>query len=82
MKQRQAEMRARLLSSPKYQAARAVAATPAGQQLLGWLEAEFDQDDLVGDSVEETHFNLGARWVFRELRRIATAGERTGEHAP
>jgi hypothetical protein len=71
--------RAQLLASPKYQAARALAASPAGRQLLAWMEAEFDGDDLAGDSVEETYFNLGARWLFRELRFLATAGERTGD---
>jgi hypothetical protein len=78
-KEKLAAMRARLLASPKYQAARAVAASPSGKALLEWMETEFDGDDLLGDSVEETYFNLGARWLFRELRFLTTAGERTGE---
>ena len=44
--------------------------TPEGQKLLEDLEVRFDGDDLLGDTPEETAFNLGARAVVRRLRLV------------
>jgi hypothetical protein len=45
-------------------------ATPEGQKLLEDLEKRFDGDDLLGDTPEETAFNLGARAVVRRIRLV------------
>jgi hypothetical protein len=45
-------------------------ATPEGGLLLEDLEKRFDGDDLLGDTPEETAFNLGARSVVRRMRYV------------
>ena len=45
---------------------------PGGQKLVELLEARFVRGDIVGDTVEETYFNLGAREVALFLRSVLT----------
>jgi hypothetical protein len=47
-----------------------VLATPGGKQLLAMLETRFFNGELLGDTPEETAFNLGAREVVRVLRNL------------
>lgn len=77
LKRRLEAARKTLLSSPRFHSARATFATPQGRELIEQLRAQFDGDELLGDSPEETYFNLGARWLFRELVFLATAGTTT-----
>lgn len=78
---RRADFIRKLAASPAAQAARAFFATPGGKALMQHLEAEFYDGKLVGDSVEETYFNLGARELVKELRRLRDIHERTGDDA-
>lgn len=48
-----------------------VFASDAGKELLAYLEAKFFEGDLLGDTPEETAFNLGAREVVRRMRNLA-----------
>ena len=44
---------------------------PLGKELVAILEEEFyDKEDLRGDTVEETYYNLGARDVVAYLRTL------------
>jgi hypothetical protein len=45
-------------------------ATPEGEQLVAFLSREFFDGELLGDTPEETAFNLGAREVVRRMRRV------------
>jgi hypothetical protein len=45
-------------------------ASPDGGELVSYLEARFFNGDLMGDTPEETAFNLGAREVVRVMRDI------------
>jgi hypothetical protein len=47
-----------------------VLATPEGRALLELLERRFFNGDLLGDTPEETNFNLGAREVVRVMRDL------------
>lgn len=49
-----------------------------GRKLLEALEAQFVDGDLLGETNEETAYNLGAREVVLTLRRLARAASRTG----
>jgi hypothetical protein len=42
--------------------------TPDGKALLAFLEERFFNGELLGDTPEETAFNLGAREVVRRMR--------------
>lgn len=70
-----------LARRPESVAVRAVLVTPAGEALLKHLEESFVFGDLLGDTPEETDFNLGAREVVMELRRLKsrTTTTETGE---
>jgi hypothetical protein len=46
-------------------------AMPEGKELLTYLTAKFFDGDLLGDTPEETAFNLGAREVVRRMRNLA-----------
>ena len=48
-----------------------VLASPAGKELLAYLERKFFDGDLLGSTPEETAFNLGAREVVRRMRTVA-----------
>lgn len=41
-----------------------------GRELLSYLEEKFFNGDLLGDSAEETAFNLGAREVVVQLKLL------------
>jgi hypothetical protein len=46
-------------------------AMPEGKELLAYLTAKFFDGELLGDTPEETAFNLGAREVVRRMRTLA-----------
>lgn len=66
-----------LARRPESQAVRALFATPAGEVLLKHLEETFVLGDLLGEDAEETAFNLGAREVVMELRRLRSRSTTT-----
>lgn len=71
--------RRQLAESPHVEAAAAFFATPHGTALMDYLGHVFDSDDIQGDTPEETNFNLGARWMYRSLRNLATLKQRLAE---
>ena len=69
----------KLRSSPQAKGLRVLLASEAGQWLMGWLERQYVDGELVGETDAETYFNLGRRDVVVELRRLRDAVEPTGE---
>ena len=49
-------------------------ATDLGKEVLQILRDEFDHEDLRGDSVEETYYNLGRRDAVIYLAQLRDAG--------
>ena len=74
-----AKLREVLAKEPHVLAAHAFLATPAGSALRQRLEALFVRGELMGDSIEETYFNLGAREVVLYLTRLPIAVDRAAE---
>jgi hypothetical protein len=52
--------------------------TPAGQKLMRELERTFIVGDLMGDSIEATMFNLGARELALKLVKLRDYQPPTG----
>ena len=53
-------------------------ATDRGREVLKILADEFDNDELRGDSVEETYYNLGQRDVIVYIRQLIEADINNG----
>lgn len=56
--------------APKAGAVARVLSSEDGKVLMEALEAEFFEGDLLGETSEETHYNLGARDVVCYLREL------------
>ena len=53
---------------------------PVGQELVNILEEEFyERDDLRGETVEDTYYNLGARDIVVYLRTLQRINDTTSE---
>ena len=54
----------------KSRAVRAIFSSPEGKKVLELLSEQFDQDDLRGDTVQDTYYNLGQRDVLIYIRQL------------
>ena len=46
--------------------------TEPGQQMMEVLKGKFNRGDMVGDTANQTYYNLGARAVVLYIEQMAT----------